>query len=794
MRLLWLASLLATLLPADDAAFFEKNVRPLLATQCYACHSAKATIVQGNLRVDSREALLKGGHSGPALLPGDPQASRLLQVLRHERKPTMPPWGKLKPEQIAALEQWVARGAYWPPETPPPPASPTNGKPDPTLPHWAFQPIAPPKTAANIDTFLDSARLLKGLSPNPPADPATVLRRVYFDLTGLPPSPEAMRAFLRDPSPHRYRQTVDELLSSPAFAEHWGRYWLDVTYYGDTMDTNAGIPATHAWRYRDYVIQSFQEDKPINRFIQEQIAGDLMPATDPFEKRQMVVATGYLVLGPWALVQADKVQLKMDVVDLQVDAIGRGILGLTLGCARCHDHKFDPVTQREYFGLAGILASTRTIYGKQREDGVFSDINKVPLFESAEEAAQRAARQPAFERELAEIRRQLALVEALPKEDKTRDARLNRLRRREKMVDFNAPAPPFAYAAQDEDQPSDCRINIRGNAHQLGEPAPRTFVRVAMFGSDTPPMKGSGRLQLAQWLTDPRNPLTPRVYVNRVWQKLFGAGLVRTPDNFGLRGEPPTHPELLDYLAHRFLAQGWSTRQLIREIVLSRAYQMSSASSEPGSTIDPDNRLLWRMNRRRLEAEAIRDAILVISGQFDPRRGGPTLPLESLETFAPDLGKVNPPRMIHTGRLPENLRHRRTVYLPVYRQAQMDDLDLLNLFDFANNSQINASRRETIVPTQALFLMNSPWILDQARHLAVQLLERESLLDHERVERLIELIFNRPPHQHEVSRALDFLAATEQSLTEEKARHPHREAWARLIQAMLASNEFLFRL
>lgn len=785
--------LLPVSLMSADLDHFEKQVRPILATQCYSCHSGQAKIVQANLRVDSRAGLLRGGDSGPAIVPGDPQASRLLQVLRHEVKPTMPPWGKLKPEQIAAIEQWVKAGAPWPDE--PVPAGIAN-KPAARdrERHWAFQPLRTPEPGATVDGFLESARRKHGLTANPEADPAVLLRRLYFDLTGLPPSVEAMRTFVQDPSPQRYAQVADELLASPAFGEHWGRYWLDVTYYADAMDTNAGIPAVHAWRYRDYVIKAFNTDKPVNRFIQEQIAGDLLDAKDGFERREMVAATGYLVLGPWALVQADKVQLKMDVVDLQVDAIGKGILGLTLGCARCHDHKFDPVSQREYFGLAGIFTSTRTVWGKQREDGVFSDINKVALFEAPEEAAQRAARTREFDKELDEIRRQIRDVEALPKDDKTREARLGRLRRREKMVEFNLPAPPMAYAAQDEDPVGDCRLNIRGNAHQLGDATPRTFVKAAMFGTSTPPLRGSGRLELARWITDNRNPLTPRVYVNRVWQKLFGTGLVASADNFGLRGDAPSHPELLDALASRFLQGRWSTKTLVRELVLTRAYRMSSAPNARASEADPENRLLWRMNRRRLEAEALRDAVLAITGQYDPARGGPTLPTDSLDTFSPDLGKVNPSRMISGGTLPQRLHHRRTVYLPVYRQAQMDDLDVLNLFDFANNSQTNATRRESVVPTQALYLMNAAWLREQSLALARKLVDGESMLDRQRASRLVELIYNRPATDKDVSRCLDFIEEMEQTASADKSARPLLEAWARLIQAMLASNEFLFRI
>jgi hypothetical protein len=762
---------------ATGLEFFETKVRPVLAANCYACHSAKAKIAQAGLRVDHREGILQ------VVTPGDLSKSKLLLAVRHEIKPSMPPWGKLKAEEIAALETWVRNGAVWPAETMPSPVKASSKGPDTRDQHWAWQPLPRQHRFASVDAFVNASLAAKNIPPNPAASKTTLLRRLHFDLTGLPPSPEAVAAF----DTAQYERVVDGLLASPEFGERWGRHWLDVTYYGDTMDANAGIPAPYAWRYRDYVIQSFNADKPLNRFIVEQIAGDLLPEKIP-------VATGYLALGPWALVQADKPQLKADVTDQQIDGIGKGLLGLTLGCARCHDHKFDPVTQKEYYGLAGFFNSTRTVHGRWREAGVFSDINKVALPEPAEQAELRKTRAAEYDHALAEVRERIKAVEAEQKIDKGKDRQkelagiLQKLQRREGMLVFNLPQPPLAYAVQDEESPADSRITIRGNAHQLGDIAPRTFLRIAMAGVKPPTaFTGSGRLELARWIAGERNPLTARVYVNRVWQNLFGAGIVRSADNFGLRGEAPSHPELLDYLAGSFLRDGWSTKKLIRRLVLSDAYKRSSAGNTAAAQADPENRLLARANARRLEAEAIRDAVLVITGQLDPRRGGQTLPTDDLNTFAPDLGKVNPPRMIPAGKLPERIRNRRTVYMPVYRQAQMNDLDVLNLFDFANNSQVNASRRATVVPTQALFLMNSPWIREQSTELAKRLLEGEFLLDTERARRIIERIYNRPASDAEVKRAIGFVVEMEQQSL------PAVEAWARFIHTLFASNEFLFR-
>ena len=840
---------------ADDLEFFESKVRPLFATQCYSCHSSKATIVQGGLRLDSRETILRGGHSGPALVPGDPHQSRMIRALRHEIEPHMPPSGKLELEKIAVFEEWIRRGAPWPEER-------ASSAPRSTLPsskpnaksHWAWQPIAlkpPPGVQGTwardaIDRFLLHKLQQKGIEPAPPADPASLLRRVYLDLTGLPPSPERVRSFLENPSSQQYEAIVDELLNSRHYGERWGRWWLDVTYYGDTLDTGSEILATEAWRYRDYVIRTFNQDKPVNRFFLEQIAGDLLPAKDQRERNDLIMATGYLAIGPWSIVLADKPQLQMDTIDQQLELIGRGMLGLTLGCSRCHDHKFDPITLQDYYGMAGILKSTRTLHGRLSEgyglgadplskrnkpDGVFSDVNKVRLLETAEERQQREKKLGTYEQEIAALQKVLAPlkeaadllkdqeaknkekstgtrseVEKDPEKDKDPEkekkkeleTKINSLEMRIGMLDFNKPLPPFAYAVQDEEKPEDCRIAIRGNAHQLGNHVPRGFVQLASFGERQSSWKGSGRLELAKWLTDDRQPLTPRVYVNRVWQQLFGTGLVRSSDNFGIRGDLPSHPELLDYLASEFIKQGWSTKKLVRRLVLTSAYRMSANPNPAAQEMDPDNSLVWRMNARRLEAETIRDSILAIAGKLDRTEGGGTLPTHSLETFLPNLTTFNPSGVIKTARLPENLRYRRTVYLPIFRTKQMKELDILNYFDFAEPTQINASRRTTVVPTQSLFLMNSPWIAEQAEALATKLTQDDQLLDSQRVSELILLIFNRKSAEAEIMRGLEFVYDFERRAsidpTAKSAGPPGRLAWTAYIQTLLASNEFLYRI
>lgn len=802
-------------IPAWGDDLFENKVRPILG-QCYACHSGKASIVQGGLRVDYREGLLKGGHSGPAIVPGDPDASLVVRALRYEATPSMPPWGKLEDSQIGAIVEWIRQGAPWPDEPLPEDLRGKRTTEDrgEAKAHWAWQAVQqidPPGSSSEwpqhpVDLFIYQKLQEQGIEPNLGADPASLLRRVFLDLTGLPPSSETVQSFLKDPSSKKYEDIVDGLLASKEFGERWGRHWLDLTYYADTIGMGRLIPAPDAWRYRDYVIQSFNQDKPIDEFITEQLAGDLLPAESDEQRSRMVTATGYLALGPWALVQADKQQLEMDVVDQQIDAIGKGLLGITLACARCHDHKFDPIKQKEYYGVAGILASTRTISGKIREAGVFSDVNRVLLPETPAEAAAREAEAREYDRAIAEIGRRMELLQKEMGEEPAKadtggeepgdsvKRLLSELEKRRALLQFNKPRPPSANAVEDRDEVTDCRITIRGNAHNLGEPAPRGFVQIAMFEDQPTNLAGSGRLELAHWIADKRNPLTARVYVNRIWQHLFGAGIVKSVDNFGLRGDKPSHPELLDYLATEFIESGWSTKSLIRMLVLSKTYQLSTdTGNEAGVGKDPENRLLWRANRWRIEPEILRDSILAIGRGLDITRGGPTLPTADLSTFDPGPSDINPEFMKAGGPLPEKDRRRRTVYLPVYRQSQMEDLDMLNLFDFAGNSQIDGARSRSVLPTQALFLMNSPWLWERAAELAKISEERYAALDVQRVEWLMERVYGRQATPEGVSWALDFIYSYRQKAPDNKEEVFGPDGWTSFAHALLGSNEFLFR-
>ena len=620
---------------AKDFEYFETKVRPVLAQNCFQCHGPQAKTAFGNLRLASRSALLKGGDSGPALDLGNLEQSLLLRAVRYEGQLTMPPTGKMKADDIDALVQWVKIGAPWP-ETPEvavvAPAARKSVE-ERRKDHWAWQPVkrtSPPAVKSTqwprgaLDRFILAKLEEKHLSPAPPANPYTLIRRVYFALTGLPPKSEDVEAFVKDPSDAALAAVVDKLLASPQFGERWGRNWLDSTYFADTMDVGRRIPARHAWRYRDYVIDSFNADKPFNQFAMEQIAGDLLPHATNDQRRSQVIATGFLSLGPWALVNADKDQLKMDIADLQIDMIGKSFLGLTLACARCHDHKFDPIPQKDYYSVAGILTSTQTLKGIMTD--VFSDLNRVRLPETSAEAAE-------FEREMAKYDAQFhqlkgredsldhrkqekeaklaSFRKAQPeKPDKAEEDRLtkdlgdvesqlNELRGRIKLLEYMKPVLPQAFAVEDVEKPANTHLTIRGNAHMLGNEVPRGFVQIATLSQPPAIQKGSGRLELAQWLAGPSNPLTARVYVNRAWYDVFGEGIVRSVDNFGLRGEKPSHPELLDYLAASFIERGWSVKKLVREMVLSQTFRMASSPNRVMTEVDPENRLLWRMNRKR---------------------------------------------------------------------------------------------------------------------------------------------------------------------------------------------------
>jgi len=665
--------------------------------------------------------------------------------------------------------------------------------------HWS---IIPPRAApgASIDALVDAKLAEKKLIPNPPANRAALVRRLSLDLTGLPPSDASDSSGLSG--------LVDELLNSPHFGERWGRHWLDIARYADSNGRDRNVINYHAWRYRDYVIASFNADKPYDVFIQEQISGDLMPAKDTAQRDERLTATAFLALGAKAFEENKQDLFHMDVVDEQIEVIGRGVLGLSIACARCHDHKFDPIPTVDYYAIAGILRSTQLLYGhgpRGIKATMFHHTNFHPLggeagLKLAPAALEyftrldaeilkmheaRSARYAVMKR-LPEAKQLVANATGEAKKQAEADLKAKeaviadwnvKIKKLEEDVellkDAAPPQPAWTMGARDRPQIVDCKIHIRGETTSLGDEVPRGYLQVISLPKVRPPAsKQSGRLELAQWLTHRDNPLTARVMVNRVWQKLFGRGLVTTPDDFGVAGAKPSHPELLDYLALRFMEQGWSVKQLIKEIVMSRAYQRGTDQSEFSQQSDPENIWLWRMAPRPVEAEVLRDSILALSGQLDPYPPKQ----QFLERFHPQKdAELNTFKPFLTSEA--IVDHHRSVYLPVVRGTLPE---IFAAFDFAAPERPMAQREESVVPAQALFLMNNGWVLEQARHAAIRLLSDTSLADDtQRLRRLYERAFFRAPTPAEQSRALAFLQTAEPE-----------PAWTSLCQTVIASAEF----
>ncbi|MFN0104238.1 MAG: PSD1 and planctomycete cytochrome C domain-containing protein [Bryobacteraceae bacterium] len=834
--------------------FFETRVRPLLVDRCGACHGENAA---SGLRVDSRAALLRGGKRGPAIVIGEPSASLLLQAIRHSHATLrMPPDGPLRAEETTAIETWIRDGAPWP-ETPPQ----SNG----AKRLWSAEPLRP--VAGSIDDHVRAALAAKAIAPNPRADRRTLLRRLHADITGIPPTPAQTAAFLADDTPGALPQLVDALLASPQFGERWGRHWLDVARFGeDDFTGTQPRPYPNAWRFRDWVIGAFNDDLPYDVFVKAQVAGDLLSG----DNSKLIGGLGLFGLGPWYYGITQPPQARADERHDRVDMVTRGFLGLTAACARCHDHKYDPIPQKDYYALAGVFASSEykefplaspaavaaydsaqkrvkalekeieqflstqreqlaLIYARQSADfllgasGLDPDISKKwkeylakpeedhPFLKRWQAArSPEAARQ--FQQTLLDVIEEKRVID-----DSNRQAVIrgtNPFAKRRKIIlpfnydseaDFNPGSEvvtksldreryqlwqkfigrtdavyrleveavekrltgewkrnlanlraelerakkesPTAYGyfhgMAEHDEPLDLPLNKRGNPSDLGDVVPRHFLSclepVALG-------QGSGRLQLAESIV--QHPLAARVMANRVWGWLFGAGVVRTPSNFGLMGDRPGNRELLEYLAARFRQQRFSVKALIREIALSETYLASSAANSGGDKLDPDNRLFWRANRKRLDAEAIRDSILAVSGELDLRIGGESA----------DLADGN---------------RRRTAYVRVGRYQQNETLAL---FDFPSASIHVEQRGVTNVPLQKLFFLNSSFLRLRAEALA-QRLECASTSESGRVAAAYHWLFQREPSDRERRIASVFLTKSD---------------WAQYAQVLLSSNEFLY--
>jgi len=826
--MVFLASLSAAVAAASDGNVdtYTEVVLPLLTKRCFECHSHHGDI-EGGLALDSRDGWEHGGDSGPAVVAGRPDDSLMMKAVRYgDPDLQMPPDGKLPAAEIAILERWIAAGAAAPAGDPVHARSQAKRGIDIAegRNHWAFQPVVaatPPAVRDeswprdDVDRFLLARLEQAGLRPADDADRHLWLRRVSFDLTGLPPTPAEIVAYIADGSTSADATVVDRLLASRGFGERWARHWLDLTGYADQMGTSNDVFAEHAWRYRDYVIDAFNTDKPYDRFVREQIAGDLLPAGDPAVTAANRVATGFLVLGDVEIVNVDKLKLDWDVADQQITKVGTAFLGMTLGCVRCHDHKFDPIGLEDYYGLAGVFLNTKSVH--KIPYGVWSKVNEIELPETDRQAAARLVAEQKHRERIADLKGQRDRLQARQKEiaaelknsqpqpDRADPLRA-RLQKEEQQIvaevkrldgtithaEFFVPKPPRTHGVHEAQKPADVHIAIRGNPRAAGTVVPRGVLRVASW-SHAPPMPAdqSGRLQVADWIADPLNPLTARVAVNRIWQKLFGFGIVHSVDYFGTRGDSPTHPELLDRLAADFVRDGWSQKRLIRRLALSRAYRMGTAHDATAAAKDPDNLLLWRMNRRRLDAEAIRDGILLVSGRLIDSSGGPSLPLEYEENTGGLTGNVNPPSFA-LRKFRAEQEFERTVYLPIVRaKPQAGPAQLREVFDFTQPATFAGMRSQTVVPTQSLYLLNDGLLraraADTARLVLTAAAERDS-----RLEQLWLRVLNRPIRPDEIAAAAAFLDRLPPLLA--GSEQLELDVWVELCHGLLSTNEFLHEL
>ena len=788
--------------PKDAAAveFFEKKIRPLLADNCFNCHSTN-TNSQGGLRIDDRNALIVGGNRGAAIVPGDAEKSLLIKAVRQTDKLKMPPMKQLSEQQIADLTKWIQDGAVWPTvEFTLPMGDPSPEYERLRKEHWAWQPLRDVKVPAiraadwareDIDRLIQVQLEEQRLTPVSDADKVTLIRRVTFDLTGLPPMLEEIAAFVKDDSTTAFATVVDRLLASAAFGERWGRHWLDIARYGESTGSARNLPYPHAWRYRDYVIDAFNLDKPYDQFLREQIAGDLLPSNSDAQRDEQLIATGFLALGVKDVNQRYKVRFVMDNVDEQIDTVSRAVLGLTASCARCHDHKFDPIPQADYYALAGIFRSTDLCAGVRNKMGgggldYYDTDMLLKLGSPTTVDADSGTKRGEINKALAEARAELkTLNETKEGNELAPDGRQKQVVAREKVAKLQAellavsdPAMqgPVAFGVRDSKTIGDTEIRVRGEAEQLGPVVARGFLGVIPI-ADPPRVNPnqSGRLELAQWLTSERNPLTSRVMANRIWQHLFGQGLVLSVDNFGVTGDSPSHPDLLDHLAQRFIRDGWSIKKLVRAIVLTRTYQLGSETPESHLATDPANRLVWRHSPRRLDAEEIRDATLAAAGTLNLSRpeASPAKDFKVIElrNNGPEAQRLMAGAVNST---------QRSVYLPLVRNITPTSLDV---FDFATQGMVTGSRDTTTVATQALYLLNDPFVRRQALAFAARLLKQPDLTDAARVDLAYQLAMGRAATTAEIERASNYLTEYETAAREvlvpklaQPARKPGKKA------------------
>ena len=816
---------------AAQGDFFEKQIRPLLAERCYECHSAEKK-QKGGLSLDTRESVLKGGDTGPALVAGDPEKSLLIEAVRYKNHDLqMPPKKRLPDGEVKALEDWVKMGAHDPRE-----ASPVvkrgrvidiaEGRK-----FWSFTPLArveppfgvPPFSGSvdpgsakpaeagipnsPIDAFIRAKLREKGLPSAPPADQRTLIRRATFDLIGLPPTPQETHDFLADKTPEAFEHVVERLLASPQYGERWGRHWLDVARYADSNGMDENIAFGNAWRYRDYVVRAFNADKPFDQFLIEQIAGDLLP-----QNEDTMTAPGFLALGARVLAEPDLQKLEMDIIDEQLDTIGKAFMGMTVGCARCHDHKFDPLTQEDYYAMAGIFRSTRSLSTEKMGAIKFWYEHSLATPQQLDEKKKSEADVKAMKAEVAAFTKKAKAQVQDAALDTATLAKIAAMTKDAEEFSAKQPDLPGIMSVADDKIVKTLPVHLRGSYLTLGKPVERGFPEVMRAGLTKPilPAKHSGRLELARWIAGSEHPLTARVIVNRIWRWHFGAGIVNTPDNFGALGGKPSHPELLDWLARTFIESGWSVKDMHRLIMKSETYRQSSGAisdfgfrisdlgsspnaaigrdgnqksetqTEPGrrreaqirnqKLVDPENRLLWRANIQRLEAEEIRDAMLFTSGWLSTEIGGKTIPLRNREFV-----------FNHTSKDATTYESpRRALYLPIIRNHLYD---MLEQFDYPDPTMPTGSRNSTVIAPQALIMMNAPVVMESSARLAAKLASLPD--DTQRVREAYALLYARPPTEHEQTDALALLR--EFCATEKPDR-----ALALLCQTLFAANEFIY--
>ncbi len=892
---------------AAGLEFFEKKVRPVLVERCFECHSTTAK-VKGGLSLDSREAIFTGGDSGPSVVAGDPEKSKLIEAITYKNQDLqMPPKSPLTAAEQQALVEWVKMGAPDPRTGSAPVAKATMGMDVKTgREFWSFKPLASPTPPAvknsgwvktPVDAFVLAQLEARNLSPAPPAEKRALIRRATQDLTGLPPTPEEVEAFLKDDSADAFSRVVERLLSSPAYGERWGRHWLDVARYADSNGMDENVAFGHAWRYRDYVVRAFNNDKPYDQFLIEQLAGDLLPAQETRDRHDALAATGFLALGGRVLAEPDVKKMELDIIDEQLDTLGKTFLGMTFGCVRCHDHKFDPISQADYYGLAAIFRSTRSLSNEKMgaikfwyehsmatpeqiaakkaheakaaerrkvvtsftakaraelkaelhaaaadylaaaaqlsDDPDFADVEKLaqgsklrprylltcrqylarkndhpffarwralaaakkpaevrthyaPLFAAALKLDPKAKDKPAAEVTAArEALDDIAGFLAIP--DKDADAfdaatlaKITSMMDDLMHVEDATPDPPAFMGVGEAETVRSMPIHIRGSYLTLGKEIERGFPEVMRTSFTKPvfPAKQSGRLEFARWLASSEHPLTARVMANRLWRWHFGKGIVASTDNFGVLGDKPSHPELLDWLARVFIESGWSIKDMHRLIMKSSAYQMASSHPNSGGSstapdpaqLDPENRLLWRFNIQRLEAEQIRDALLHVSGTLSQEIGGKTIPLRNREFV-----------FNHTSRDHTTYETpRRALYLPIIRNHLYD---MLEQFDYPDPTMPTGSRNSTVVAPQALIMLNAPVVMDSAAALARRLArDTRNGSAEARLRRAYDLAYGREPTTRELDRGLRFIQASPKA----------DEAWPLLCQSLLAANEFMY--